>query len=667
MLKRNTITGLTIAAATALVALPAWSVAADDLADLSLEELMDIEVTSVSKRKQRLVDAPAAVSVISSDDISRSGMSSIPELLRLAPGMQVRQVDANKWAISARGFNDLFANKLLVLQDGRTLYTPLFSGVYWDSQDAILADIAQIEVIRGPGATLWGANAVNGVININTKPASETQGAYLSQRVGTDEQITDLRYGGTIGDQTHYRVYGKFRNHEDLLTTSGDDANDGWSSARVGARFDHAPSESNLFTFQVESYQKQIDSIYLEPSFSAPNNVTRLTTSEYGQGTYVLGRWTHTASPDSDFSLQAYVEHFEHGYAGDPLRQTTFDIDFQHRFKATDRLELIYGFGYRLTDQSLGQTTIGGMVPEDRDMHVFNAFVQASYDLVPDRLTAIFGTKFEYNTFTQSEIQPSAKLLWNVNDEHTLWTSVSRAVRVPSRSDNDISIVAGRTFDPTSGAPVSFEFRGDRDSESEVLIAYELGWRWQATRSLGFDVAAFYNQYDNLRNYQRQPARFEPTRTPPQAVVDLLSSNQFVDIDTVGIEVASTWQVRDNWKLQASYSFVKLDIDARPEATINGVDWGSDSVHQAQIRSAWDITPKWQLNSGLYYSESAGDMDDSILRLDTNVVYSPREGMSISAGVQNALDDRHVEFGTSLGEVPSEIPTMAYIQFSWEM
>lgn len=639
---------------------------AGDLANLSLEDLMNLDITVVSKQKQKVSQAAAAVSVITPDDIRRSGMTSIPELLRLAPGLDVARVDANKWAISSRGFNDLFANKLLVLMDGRTVYTPSFSGVYWDTVDYVLPDLERIEVVRGPGATLWGANAVNGVINIMTKSARDTQGWLVDARGSNEEQVGAVRYGGKIDDQTYYRVYGKYRDVDDQAFADGSTAHDGWEALRGGFRIDRYASDADTLTFQGDVYAQRLGETGVIPSLTPPTFVRRVDDVSNNGGGNVLARWTHVVSPTSDFALQIYYDNLRRSSTLGSYTIDTFDLDFQHRFRPLDGHELIWGAGFRFNADRYHLKNVVSINPDSRDAYLVSAFVQDDVTLVKDRLHLIVGSKFEQNSYTGFEFQPSARVLWTPNDRNTFWGSVSRAVRTPSRADEDAQLVLSRVVDPQSGLPVDVDFVGNNQVYSEQLIAYELGYRAQVSKAFSVDVAAFYNRYDNLLSLQPGAPALVFTPPTPHVRIDVSRMNKR-KAETYGAEVAANWNVTDNWRLTGSYTFLTALIHSTSsDRSLDPETGAEDNVprNQLQLRSYLDVTKDLELNAAAYYVENlAGPGVPSYVRVDLGMTWRPKKDVELTVGVQNLLDDRHPEFGGQFGVASTEVQRTVYAQF----
>ncbi|MEW6159067.1 MAG: TonB-dependent receptor, partial [Verrucomicrobiota bacterium] len=442
---------------------------ADDLTVIPIEELMNIEV-SLSRTRQTVSESPSAIHVLTQEDIRRSGATSIPEALRQVPGLDVARITAHSWAVSSRGFNDFFANKLLVLMDGRSVYTPLFSGVFWDVQDTFVEDIERIEVVRGPGASLWGANAVNGVINIVTRTAHDTKGALISGLAGTEEYIGGIRYGGTISEKASYRAYVKYLHRDDQRDAMGADASDEWDMLRTGFRTDWDFSANDSITFQGDYYEGHEDQRLLV--VTPPPIPFRMVEGEARlAGGNLLGSWRHTFSEESDLGVQVYYDRTErHDRVHREIRNT-YDIDFQHRIALFERQEFIWGLGYRLTTDELGEgrdrTGAIQFIPSHRQDQLFSAFLQDEIAIIEDRLRLTLGSKFEHNDYTGLEIQPNARLLWTPHRNHSVWGAVSRAVRSPARFEHDVRA----WFIPPPSMLV-----GNPEFESESLLAYELGY-----------------------------------------------------------------------------------------------------------------------------------------------------------------------------------------------
>src|SRR6202140_5017500 len=500
-----------------------------DVTAINLEDLMNMQVTSVSKRAQKLADAAAAIFVITQDDIRRSGASSIPEALRLVPGLEVARIDENKWAIGSRGFNGRFDNKLLVLIDGRSVYTPLFSGVYWNVQDVMLEDVDRIEVIRGPGATLWGANAVNGVINIITKKAKATQGGVVTAGGGNEERgAVAARYGDKIGGDTSYRIYGKNFDLGPSQYANGATANDGWEAQRGGFRADYTPAGSNSFTLQGDIYHSGYNETLTIPSFSAPYSSTFPNDGAYSGGN-ILGRWNHS-SEGSSMSLQMYFDNTT--LSDNSLfvdHQNLFDVDFQDGFHVGNSQQMVWGMGYRSIIDRNDPSFSVSLQPNQLTLNQFSAFLQDEISLVHSlRLTV--GSKFEHNAFTGFEFEPNVRLLWTMTPNQSIWTAVSRAVRTPALTEEGLRLTSavvppGIPQNPTP-FPALVTVYGSNNFQSEDLLAYELGYRVQVTNTLSTDDATFYNRYSNLRTAEPGAPFLEGTPVPTDLVVPFVAGNK---------------------------------------------------------------------------------------------------------------------------------------------
>jgi iron complex outermembrane receptor protein len=624
------------------------------LADMDISQLMQVKV-SILGPAETVSQTPAAVSVVTQDDIQRSGAMNIPEALRLVPGMDVAQVDASQWAVSARGFNDTFANKLLVMQDGRELYTPLYSGVFWDVQGTMMEDIDHIEVVRGPGATLWGANAMNGVINVITKSAEDTQGLLASGGGGTQEQgFANVRYGGSLGSNAFYRVYGTYEDHASTVLPDGSGADNSWQMARGGFRTDWDPTADNSVTFQGDGYVGWIDQVFgvvaPPPSFIATNDEEMKTS-----GANVLGRWTHTFSDTADFKLQAYDDYNERD-APDVLNEqlNTLDLDFKHEFEIGERNKIAWGLGYRLTSDAEENTPMVTFDPDSETLNLYSGFAQDEIALVKDRLSLTLGSKLEHNDYTGFEYEPGARLLWTPVEHQTFWASVSRAVRTPSRAEESVTIA-----EPTERTVV---ISGTNTFQTENMIAYEAGYRTEPFRKLSLDLTAFFNDYSHLRSEQQDPS------DPAQFYLgnDLYGS-------TYGFEATATWRPLDWWQLQPTYSLLKSDLHARPDgsspADYNSVAEveGSSPENQFSIRSSMDLPHGVTFDTELRYVDSLPYFQiNSYFELDARLAWQINKNWEVALVGQNLLHDQHAEFGpsyvdTQAGKV-TDIPRSCYLK-----
>jgi iron complex outermembrane receptor protein len=619
---------------------------------MSLEQLMDQDVTSVSKQPEPYREAAAAIQVITGDDIHRSGASSIPEALRLADNLEVAQQNSHDWSISARGFNAGLANKLLVMIDGRSVYTPLFSGVFWNAQDYLLEDIDRIEVISGPGGTLWGANAVNGVINITSKSAKDTQGLYVEGGGGSWLQdFAGVRYGGMLTTNISYRVYGKYFDRGDEVYATGKDAADSWRMGQTGFRIDDEASEQNNLTLQGDFYYSDV-------------NVSTGGEGKAGGGN-ILGRWSHTISDDSDLSLQLY---YDRTHLVDPISNQfgtaenltddldTYDLDFQHRFHLGERNRIVWGLGYRFThDVDQGASNLA-FLPPTLDRNLFSAFVQDEIRLCKD-VSLTLGTKVEHNDYTGFEYEPSGRLQWNATPNQMFWGAISRAVRTPSRVDRDIR-------EPDSATPI---LAGGANFESETLIAYELGYRARLTQKISTSISAFYNDYDDIRSLSFTPA----------TVIPLFFANNLAG-QTYGGEFTADWQVLEWWRLHAGYDLLLENIHVKPgQMDINhALNETSDPKHQVFLRSSMDLPHNLEFDTGLRWVDMLHNNNGatpgtvpSYFELDARLAWHVTKNIEVAVVGQNLLHDHHAEYGFPGPPGPSreEIVRSVYgtISFHW--
>ena len=640
-----------------------------DLTELSIEDLMKIEITSVSKKAQKVSDAAAAVFVITQDDIRRSGVTSIPEALRMAPGIEVARIDAKNWAITARGFNNFMANKLLILMDGRTVYQPLFAGVYWNMQDTMLEDIDRIEVIRGPGATLWGANAVNGVINIITKKAKDTQGGLLTAGGGTDERgFGGLRYGEKVGEQTYLRAYAKYFSREAFTNIAGGRAADAWESGRGGFRLDSDLSPDSSLTVQGDLSRGDIDEQVLGPALVPPYAKT-LNGSDFKTAN-LLTRWQRTLSTTSDLSLQLYYDWNDRVAPDNRQIMNTFDVDLQHRFALGSRQEIIWGLGYRYIRGEFSSDSLITLDPSRKADELFSGFVQDNILLIEDRLHLILGSKFEHNDYTGVEIQPNARLLWTPHEEHTFWGAVSRAVRTPSWGETSgravEAVLPPHTPDNPFFLPVAVTLVGTQDLQSERLTAYELGYRFHPTDRFSLDVATFYNVYSSIVAGRLGVPQI--VTTPVPHVVMPINADNGMSGKTYGAELAGDWRVLSWWRLQAAYTYLQslLDVEEGSLTVVENSD-GKSPRHQVSLRSSFELTKEIDLDVWARYVDPIESLRlPSYTTLDLRLAWKPLPGVELSVVGQNLIAGEHQEFyQAGAYTIATKIPRGAYAKVVW--
>ena len=641
-----------------------------ELIELSIEDLVKVKVTSVSKKPQKILEAATAIFVITQEDIRRSGAVSIPEVLRMVPGLEVARIDSNKWAVTSRGFNGRFANKLLVLIDGRTVYTPLFSGVYWDMKDTLLNDIDRIEIIRGPGAALWGANAVNGVINIITKEAKVTQGTMVVVGTGTEDQAFGaIRYGGMIGQETHYRVYAKYFNRDSAVHVSGEDAADRWDVLRTGFRMDCARSNKNRLTLQGDIYNGQTGETVVTKSFDPTDPATFDQENDIA-GANLLGRWKHSISDTSNLALQVCYDYTDRSSAILEQRHDTLDIDFQHNFGLDQDHQIVWGLGYRFISDDISNTFYGSWNPDNRDIDLLSAFVQDDITLVDNKVKLTLGSKFEHNDFTGFEIQPNARLIWTPDKHSSIWAAVSRAVRTPSRTEAD-GRINNRVLPPGSLHPVYpglvTLFSSD-DYESEELLAYELGYRLQPNSRLSLDIAAFFNDYSNLRTLEQGDAFPETSPTPAHITVPCTADNKMKAV-VYGMEAAIDWLAFDWWRLQFAYTYLQmqLHLDDDSRDTISEGAEGESPHNQISVRSSMYLPMDLELNLWTRYVDRLPSQNiNSYVTLDVRLGWMPHKQLEVSIVGQNLFDNNRREFEPDFIDTsPTEVERSVYGSIIW--
>jgi len=652
-----------------LVCLTALSLAAADnssqtnnvsaqLAEMSIEQLADVNVVSVNslfKKETRLEQAPAAAYIVNPDDISRLGITALPEALRLVPGMDVAQIDSHEWAISARGFNAQFANKLLILMDGRTIYGPAYGGVNWGMQDTVLEDLDRIEVIRGPGASLWGANAVNGVVNILTKSSKDTQGWLTTAYAGTLYQPSfTVRYGGQLSSNLYYRVWGKYIDGDSLTLTNGNSADDSWNSFQTGMRMDWEPGTDNKATLQGNYYNDLVhenqNAVLLVPPYDTYTNV-----QNHDYGGNVLGRWTHDFSQLSTLSLQVYYDFFKQEQVGTSETRHTVDFDGSDRFQVGMRNDIIWGLGYHFTTDDFPPNFYLTWTPPSQQYHVYSAFVQDEITVVPERFNVTVGSKFEHNDYTGFEFEPNIRALWTPSEQQTVWAAVSRAIRTPSRYETGARV--NYSVSPIPSPPYTtplglVSLFGNPDAQSEKLVSYELGYRIEPTKKLSFDLATFYNQYTDLLRFVSNTSFIQfPITVFPQKIQNDGSA------ETWGAELSAEWKVMDNWRLTGSYSWLQVNLHP------NDPSFQGNPEQQVQLRSYLDLPWNTEFNGAVYYVDqqtAAAGLGTvtipSYVRLDLGLVWHPTKSLEIGIWGQNLTDGHHVEFPSLKSPVETEIP-----------
>lgn len=641
---------------------------------LSLEELLDLRVTSVSKTQQDISTAAAAVSVVTHEQIAASGVRNIPDALRMVPGVQVGQVGAHTWGVGVRGFNHVFSNKLLVLIDGRTIYNPLFSGVQWDIHHPLMEDIDRIEVVRGPGASLWGANAVNGVINIITKTTKETQGGYVEVGGGMEERaFAAFRFGDRIGEDLHYRIYGQYKNQDDAVFSNGKDAGDGYDVGQGGFRIDWEPDPQVVWNVQGDIYGGQSSEFFEGASLTSPTGRTAINQNLEISGGNFLTRWTRYLADDHELSLLGYVDHTDRDSDFFGENRLTFDLELQHRFQLTDSQEFTWGLSYYASRDDIRSSFQRAIIPEEDTIQNFGAFLQDSIEIVPDKLKLTLGSKFESNEYTGFEYQPSIRLAWSPDSVQSVWAAVSRAVRTPSRAEADARLgqmTLPPGFFPFNPAhPTVQTFFGSDDFQSEELLAYEIGYRRAWHPKVSSELALFYNEYDHLRSLEPGMPFFETTPAPPHFILPLNNDNLTYG-ETYGVELSLNLQITDKWKLVPYYSYLQMQLHNRSSSRDSfsaAANEGANPHHQAGLSSYLDLPSNIQLFTGIRYVDRLPSLNiDAYVLLDAQLSWRPSEHWEIAVVARNLLDTQHPEFASEFNGVrQTEIQSSVFGKISY--
>ena len=663
-----------LVALLAMVAVQARAAAEPDLFDLPIADLVELKVTSASKRLQSIYDAPAAIYVISRDDIERSGLTTLPEILRLAPGLEVARISGTTWAVSARGFNSQVSRKLLVLIDGRTIFSHQVNAVYWEGHDLVLEDIDRIEVIRGPGGTLWGANAVNGVINIITRDAADTHGTLVSAGYGNQEQFATLRQGGSLGDRMDLRIYAKYFESDRFPRTDGatGEAFDALDRVQGGFRFDWRPDADDHLTVQGDVRDARHESRD-ELDFSDLSGVARTTDNLFeDRSGNVLARWSHVFGPNSDLSVQTYFDRVNRPSSTLDWNQSTVDVELEHRYRFDLAIphELIWGGSFRVIWSRFAFTSrsLADWVPAEDVNEVASGYVQDQVTLVPDSLYLTAGVKAEWNDVTGWEPQPNLRLSLHPADDHIVWAAYSRAVRTPARGERDIrfpTAVIAIPFLP----PVVLQTLGNKDLESETSDSFEAGYRAEVHESVFLDVAAYYTTYDDLVGFGITEPFFE--NEPETFLVIPNQTNNEISWETWGVEATVQWKPTDGFRLGVNYTYFDGEIDfgaalqVPPDAAFELPSMNPS--HQVGFRAGLDLPHDLQADLHLFVVDELRIESpfqtvtvDAYTRLDLRIAWSPVEEVSVAAVGQNLLSSEHDEFIGTFGTTRSAIPRTYY-------
>ena len=626
------------------------------LKELSLEELGDLEVTTTAKQPETVWDTEAAIYVITQDDIRRSGATSLPDVLRLAPGVIVNQSDSNRWAVGVRGFADLFSKSVLVLIDGRSVYTPLVGGVHWAIQDVLLADVERIEVIRGPGASIWGANAMNGVINVITRSAASTHGSRLTASAGNLEHgRVSFRYGDAVGDDFEYRVYGRWFDRGPQFHADGADFDD-WHSGQAGFRADWAIGARDTLAFSGDIYKTNAGergeaSSYTPPSSRVIDGRLDLT------GGNAIVRWQRDLAGGAQTRLQAYFDRTNRdGFTFSEVRNT-LDVDFNVRLPARRRHAIAAGAGARVSPSTVTQLVPAlNFVPNKHTHVLYSAFVNDDIAVVPNRVTLSIGGKFEHNTYTGMEILPSARVLWKAAPQRSAWAALTRSVRTPSRFERDLRFQV--LIDPA--APVYLAIAGSPRFEAETLVGAEAGYRQLVVPTLYVDVAVFNNAYDGLAGFGDAVPSVEALPAPHVRLT--FPFGNAIEGTGRGFEITPDWKPLPFWQLKGSYSFLRLSLKNKPgfaNPALGEGYLGTSPRHQVKVQSRLDLPGRLELDQAYRYASALpAQLTPAYHSLDARLGWRLSNTIELSAVGRDLLEPHHREFNA----VPVEVRRSGYVQ-----
>ncbi len=633
-----------------------------DLANATLEELMDMHVTSAARKSQRAEDVPAAMYVITARDIRQSGLMTLPEILRLAPGVQVAQVSASKWAVSIRGFNSPFSNKLLVLIDGRSVYSRTFSGVFWDLNNVMVSDIDRIEVIRGPGGVAWGANAVNGVISIITRPATEQQGLDVRLSAGTFARAgLGVRYGGTVGS-TAYRVFSQFSKHADSWPGERTRFKDKWRSSMSGARVDWARGPDAILAQGHFAENRTRAGWFALPSL-VPGLLPSTDGVSHAHEISVLGRWTRTSTSGNILQVQGYHTILHRDEPIMRFVEASSDVDAQYETRLGSRHGLVFGGGYRHVDVSVDDTVTVQM--GSSQIETFNAFIQDEIS-VRKGVALTLGSKLDYDTFGGWGVLPSARAIWEATPHQRVWAAASRARRTPSNADRSVQLNLGVT--PGEFLPILLATKGSQSFRSERLLQLEGGHRLRIGSTASVETTVFTGSYTDLSTSEPFQPRVELTPAPAHVLAGVVFENM-LNARVSGIELDARWNPLPRWELETSYS--RLHLTADPDAgsldASAATTDGSAPKHQWQARTAITLRPGVQVRASIW---RVGKLEQlavaAYTRVDANAEFRLNRRMTAAVVGQNLSSRRHVEFASQAIFVTSHVPRSVRLDLRWE-
>jgi iron complex outermembrane receptor protein len=661
-----------------LFALPVFAQSGGNLPDfsnLSLEELSSVKVTSVSKKEQKLSQVAAAVYVLSQEEIHRSGMTNVADLLRMAPGITVARLDSSTWAVTSRGFNGTYAANVLVLIDGRSVYTPIFGGVYWDMSMPLLDDIDRIEVIRGPGASIWGSNAVTGVINIITKTASDVKGSSVSAGGGTAERgFGQVRYGGNLTSSIAYRTYLSGADHSATQMSNGQSGQDGWSDEQGGFRMD-GTTRSGGWLLEADLYQNRREELGYLPSMADGFSQTLTNQDFTGTSASVAFEWRRRLTESSDLKINTHFDYMNRPEPGASKVETrTGEVEVQYHILAPKGNDISVGLDDRLI---LAAGPLSGMIvmqPAHIAYQVGSGFVQDEIHLAQDRVLVTLGVKLERDYFSGWAAQPTIRALWAPSKHHSIWTAVSRAANTPTIYERNIEVevAAYPASDQTLGLPVLTVVNGSPQYQSSWLTAYELGYRAQPSPKFSFDIALFYDDHQGLQT--QSPENMTIVSSPqPYLLVPLTFTND-VDASGKGSEIAFMYHPYSRWKLAGSYSYLSVNphlLASAPPGTVSTSE-SSTPRNDWKIQSYLNLSAKVQLDTLLFSSSSVISNSYPIdvlvpphTRLDVRLGWMVTRKFEVSLSGQDLLNPRHLELAPVALAVPRDAVRGYYLKTTW--
>ncbi|MBM0105498.1 TonB-dependent receptor [Steroidobacter sp. S1-65] len=648
----------------AVAVIASFSAVADNviIRDPTFEELASLTVTSVTGTARPHFTSPAATHILTAEELHQLGLRSIPDALRYAPGMQVSQLDSYRWSVSARGFNSIAVDKLLVLVDGRSVYTPLSSGVYWEQNAGVHHDLDRIEVIRGPAGSVWGANAVNGVVNILSKSARETQGTALTVGTGTEEQaFGSFRYGGAAGENAWYRAYVNYSRHDDSELGNGRATGDGWEIGHVGVRYDREGPGSRLF-FKAEAHSGDFEEPGQTPAPTPPYETS--IRDGFNRGGFVQASWSQRLTNGAEFAIGAWYERLERRLQPIDERSDTVDLGVRYGTQLGDHT-VNAGALYRYVDHQTSPSFALTFSPPDHTLHQWSGYLQDEIQFAP-RFSATLGVRLEDAPFTGREWQPNVRLRWSIADEHSLWAAVGRAVRTPGIADESrnytIRVFPPGRFGPGS-PPVRQQVLGSPGLKSEVLLAYEVGWRGRWSNDAMFSVSAFYNDYDRLMLFA--PQALDTVTLAPEFWRLPLTPNNAGSGQALGAEFTAMWRPTLHWRLFSEVSY--LDLKVLPsEYELARVLTGSSAQLQASVRSYIDLGQDWEIGLGLRYVDELPALNvDSFMDAELRVAKQLSQGVKLALVGKNLWQSRHAEFRSGSFPLDSYIERSVYLALTW--